>query len=563
MKRSLLLYLLILSPALFLSANAQQRLTATKAADSAQSIRSSTRKLYTKTNPTKQELEQSIELLKAAVQFVDRDSIKELGEGSLYLKFRKSDLTRDLIYAYALNHQYEDALATFNTHFGEGTSFFILPMEHDSTFIPIRSDPRFIAAINKYKTRLALWNGTALKTPYKAQLSDAEKIAGLSLFWSQARANFVYFDKLPADWNQTYLDFIPQVQAAKTTLEYYRVLQKFCAQLHDGHSNVFLPKELSMEVNARPPVKTDLIEGRVFITAVRNDSLKKEGLLPGLEIIKIDNIPVKTYADTYVKPYQGAATPQDMEQRAFNYYLLAGAANKPVLLELRDKQGHTLIKSIPRSGYAKLKPVPAMEFKEIDHIGYLNINNFEDEKIIKQFDSLYSQIAATKGLIIDVRSNSGGNSYIGQEILSRLTDKPFDLFAYKYARYDSKGSEPFWSNQPLAKAYPNKTIYYNKPVVMLVSTVTYSAAEDFVVAFDYMKRGKLIGQTTGGSTGQPIGFSLPGGGTARICGKRETYPDGKEFVDIGIKPDITIDKTVDDLYKGKDSVLRKALEMLN
>jgi hypothetical protein len=34
---------------------------------------------------------------------------------------------------------------------------------------------------------------------------------------------------------------------------------------------------------------------------------------------------------------------------------------------------------------------------------------------------------------------------------------------------------------------------------------------------------------------------LPGGGGARVCSKRDTYPDGGEFAGIGIQPDVVVD----------------------
>jgi carboxyl-terminal processing protease len=70
----------------------------------------------------------------------------------------------------------------------------------------------------------------------------------------------------------------------------------------------------------------------------------------------------------------------------------------------------------------------------------------------------------------------------------------------------------------------------------------------------------MIGQATGGSTGQPVSFDLPGGGKARVCGKNDMYPDGKEFVGIGIMPDVPVERKAADLHKGKDAVLLKALE---
>ena len=98
---------------------------------------------------------------------------------------------------------------------------------------------------------------------------------------------------------------------------------------------------------------------------------------------------------------------------------------------------------------------------------------------------------------------------------------------------------------------------------VLTSARTYSAAEDFAVAFDTMQRGRIVGEATGGSTGQPLFFDLPGGGKARICTKRDSYPDGREFVGIGVQPQVAVHPRVADLRAGRDTVLASALALLD
>lgn len=100
------------------------------------------------------------------------------------------------------------------------------------------------------------------------------------------------------------------------------------------------------------------------------------------------------------------------------------------------------------------------------------------------------------------------------------------------------------------------------PVIVLTSPRTFSAAEDFAVAFDAMQRGTIVGEATGGSTGQPLLFSLPGGGSGRVCTKRDTYPDGREFVGVGVQPHIKVAPTVADFRNGRDTVLEAALAEL-
>ena len=72
--------------------------------------------------------------------------------------------------------------------------------------------------------------------------------------------------------------------------------------------------------------------------------------------------------------------------------------------------------------------------------------------------------------------------------------------------------------------------------------------------------GKVIGEASGGSTGQPLMFDLPGGGFGRVCTERDTYPDGKEFVGVGIQPDIVVKPLLADVRKNKDTVLEAALK---
>jgi C-terminal processing protease CtpA/Prc len=98
--------------------------------------------------------------------------------------------------------------------------------------------------------------------------------------------------------------------------------------------------------------------------------------------------------------------------------------------------------------------------------------------------------------------------------------------------------------------------------VVLSGPATFSAAEDFLVAWKNSGRGKVIGEPSGGSTGQPLVFQLPGGGSARVCTKRDTFPDGTEWVGKGIAPDILVRPTLADVRAGRDTVLEQAREFL-
>lgn len=449
-------------------------------------------------------------------------------------------------------------------------------MQGDSDLDNIRGETQYkklladLEARNKVQS--ALWNSPALNTKYRPDLTEDEKVAGLSRLWSEAKYNFAFFDRLPGlDWDASYMAYLPKVRATKSTFEYYRTLAEFYAQLHDGHTAVGSPEQLS-EVLGYPPISTRLIEGRVFVGAVRDPSLKQAGVVPGLEVIAVDGVPVKDYGNENVAPRISASTPQDLARRTYEASLLSGLKDSPVELTLQDAAGNAQKATLPRLTAVETDKLPRppwsrFQFKMLSGgIAYVVLNTFSDDAVVKDFDAVFAEIQISNALILDVRENGGGSSNLGYDILGYLTDKPFPT-----SRWSTRDYRPAYRAWGAAeKTYhgeaglvaPNGGALYTKPVVVLTSAQTYSAAEDFVVAFDSMKRGTIIGEPTGGSTGQPLSFALPGGGYARVCSKHDQYPDGKEFVGVGVQPNVLVHPTVSDFRADRDTVLLAASEFL-
>lgn len=422
------------------------------------------------------------------------------------------------------------------------------------------------------------WESPAMKTPYKPNISDEEKIAGLSKFWSEAKYNLINFPA-DVDWDKTYIEFIPKVLATKSTLEYYKVLQMFCARLRDGHTNVYEPDELDNEIYGRPAIATRLVEGKVIITRVLDEKLKAEGLAAGQEIIEIDGLPARKYAEERILPYLGESTKQATETTAYQFQLLNGPIGKNVGLIIKGSDGKAFLRTLPRLSLeerAKISPKRvSFEFKMLPgNIAHVRVNTMNDpDKADQMFVDKYAEIEKSDALIIDLRDNGGGSTGIGYRILAHLTDQGFKgskwytrnyrptYRAWGNAQEKFGGDATGLSAETLEKIREGRPVY-KKPVIVLSSPRTGSAAEDFLVAFKPLKRGLIIGEPTNGSTGQPMFISLPGGGQARICTKRDSFADGTEFVGVGVIPDILAYPKVTDFSEGKDSVLEVALREL-
>lgn len=506
-----------------------------------------------------------------SIKMLDEPLNRDLGEGNLYLRYRRYNLLVDLVKLNARIGQNEQAFKHWNELLQmDWSNEPNTSLTEDPNVIKLMALPGYEAIRNKHDAAHWWLGAPAFNGTYREQLPVEERIAGLSRIWSVAREGFVWFDHVPAlDWDKSYLAYLPKVIATSDTEAYYRVLVEFVAQLKDGHSNVYFPEALENRIYARPGIRTRLVEGKVLVTRIADENLKQQGLVVGDEVVAIDGEDVFAYAKNRVEPFESSSTPQDMEVRKFSYGLLSGDSKVPVKLRLKNRKGKQYELSAPRSGFtfitAPQKPV--FELRK-DGVAIVRATQFENDEALKVFEAHLPEILSAKGLILDLRGNGGGSSRYGWNILTYLSDKPLKSTAAFYRENPlldlAQAPSPSirWRASSDSDYDAKRKEVFKGPVVMLIDALSFSAAEDTAAAYKIMKRGKLIGMPSGGSTGQPYMFSLPGGGSARICVKRDTYPDGSNFVGVGVLPDITAGLTVADVRQGSDSVMEIAAKQL-
>lgn len=449
-------------------------------------------------------------------------------------------------------------------------------IQSDTDLNSLHDDLRWASYLGRLKEAVklqtALWDSSAWKTPFAEQLSEEERVAGLSKFWSEVKYNFIFTDTLrKLDWDAVYLKYLTRVRAATSTAEYYRILMEMCALLKDGHTNVSAPEKLYGNEFTVPPFRTRLIEGKIIITDVADPSLQEQGIVRGVEISRVDGVNAQVWARKHVAPMISASTPQDLESRIFGSQFLLGRKTEKPQVEFRDAKGNAWVRGIERVTYGKrnqgIERPASFSWKMLEgEVAYVALNSFGDDTAANEYLKNFAEISKAKAIIFDVRENGGGSSTVGYKVLATLTDQATSS-SHAETR-DYKPSYRAWG-RPDANfdfnpwSFPaHGQFHFKGKVVVLTSPRTYSAAEDFAVAFDWMKRGVIIGEATGGSTGQPLMFTLPGGGSARVCTKKDTYPDGKEFVGVGVQPQHAVTPRLEDYRNSKDTVLDAALAYL-
>lgn len=393
---------------------------------------------------------------------------------------------------------------------------------------------------------------------------------GLARLWAGAKRNYVFMDRVKENWDSLYVANMRPVAEAAAAGNDERVgelLQLMAARLGDGHTFVYGYER----TKGYTPVSTVLIDGHVYVDSVASAELESKGIRRGMELVSVNGIPVMEYGRTRVMPYISSSTPQWSDAQTFDgYRLLSAATGDTLRLEL--KKGKKRVEAEYVVGSIRFWPSQkkAISFSMLPgKIGLLRISNFMDGNFREQFDNIYPSLLDSKALIIDLRNNEGGNSGNGDHILRHLTSADIPTAPWSSPSYIPAYAS--WGHkQPVHKAeggvmkpYTDRPIY-NRPLAVIVNRGTFSAAEDFTAAIRGMKRGKIIGSPTGGSTGNGVQLTLiPGVAYANICSKHDLAPDGSEFVGIGILPDIEATETYDSYFgRSESAALRAALQSL-
>jgi carboxyl-terminal processing protease len=194
----------------------------------------------------------------------------------------------------------------------------------------------------------------------------------------------------------------------------------------------------------------------------------------------------------------------------------------------------------------------------------IRIPRFDGGDVYAAFREAVASIdpGRTRGLILDLRDNPGGNAAYGEAIFAHFIAAPCPTYTLDYTPVFAPtkinghhGRLRLYGEGPTLR--PADGPRFDCPVVLLVSALTASAAEDFAGLFRSGGRGLLIGQATAGGTGNGHWVDLPGGGMLRVALNVSRAYSGR-----GLAPDVAVEPDATDLAAGRDAELERALALL-
>jgi C-terminal processing protease CtpA/Prc len=170
------------------------------------------------------------------------------------------------------------------------------------------------------------------------------------------------------------------------------------------------------------------------------------------------------------------------------------------------------------------------------NIGYLEFFNFADEELgADTVAAAMNFLNGTDALIIDMRSNGGGNPAMVALVCSYLFGPEPVHLNDLYWREGNRTDE-FWTKKEVAGRR-----YLNKDVYVLTSKRTFSGAEEFTYNLKNLKRATIIGETTGGGAHPGGGFRISEHFGMFVPTGRAISPITKtNWEGTGVTPDVAV-----------------------
>ncbi|TDF34971.1 hypothetical protein EYS14_21565 [Alteromonadaceae bacterium M269] len=369
--------------------------------------------------------------------------------------------------------------------------------------------------------------------------ADAEREYMLGHIWRQTRDKFYDPGMHGIDWDQMGKDYMPKVKGINNNRDFAILASELLGELNSSHTGG--------RYQGRPPAHANTASlGVIYGAEPQKGGVLIEEILPKSPLKKAS---AKIEAGMLLTHVDGEPV-----NAANNLYSqLNGKANKRVRLTLKDgnKSFETVIKPVSRGAEAQSMYERWVESRREyvnkisnGRIGYVHVRQMNDASFRQVYADLFGKHFETEAVVVDTRFNGGG--WLHDDLVVLLGGK-------QYTKMLPRGRE--YQGDPIER--------WTKPSIVLMNEGNYSDGYIFPVAYKANGLGKTIGMPVPG-TGTPVWWERlhTGDIVFGIPQIAVTDMQGNVMENNQLEPDILINNLPEEVSKGEDPQLKRAVEEL-
>lgn len=358
------------------------------------------------------------------------------------------------------------------------------------------------------------------------------------------------FELKQIDWQAVGRELLPRATELKDEKAFGLLVMELVARLEDSHALVGpgTAQPPTPEFPMWDPGLSCLIDDRgkpVVYYVDPGGPAEKAGIKPGTTIVSIDGKPAETALAERMKElsrYTGYSSDRYLRYHAAQFLPRVMKRGGNVRLEVENVNATRRKLELPATlnvRYLPRLPVPIKGIRDSanvswtmldDRMGYIYVRRIGND-LVEQLDRAVGDLKKAKGLIIDVRGNSGGG------FDAQRSFRNFDV---------NDGSEPLRPR-------------FAGPIAVLIDSRCISAGEGWASWFVANKRARFFGEATAGASSRKRQHALKNGlYTVTFPVKAYTGFLDRPIERRGLEPDEPVRQNAKDLAAGRDTVLEAA-----
>ena len=363
------------------------------------------------------------------------------------------------------------------------------------------------------------------------------------------------FELKSIDWKAVGEEFLPRIGKVKSDEQFGLLCVELVARLEDSHAHLLngavkVPKISIPQWDPGFACLEDDQHRPVVYYVDKNSPAEKAGLKVGMVVTQVNGADANDVIEKTTKLYRkyiGYSSTRYLRYHAYRFFVRQKERGAIVKFKMLDGDGKTHNFALPANiGIRYLPRLPvsrtgisdagSISWKILDgQIGYIYVRRIRGD-LIELLDKAIGELKDARGLIVDVRGNSGGG------FDSRRAHLNFAL--------DKDSEEP---ERPR----------YKGPIALLIDSRCISAGEGWASWFVANNRARLFGETTAGASSRKTIYELKNG-LYKVRFPVKAYKGylNRPIERYGLKPDVPIFQNAHDLIERRDTVLQAAKQYL-